>query len=366
MIRNKILFVDDEVFFLDSLRDLLRKQSKIWELDFANSADLALRKTDATDYDAIVSDVQMPGKTGLQMLEILKSSPHTRDIPVIILTGSGDVELKRQALSLGATDLLNKPIVHEDLLARLQNVLQLKSHQDALKAQNELLERRVRERTRELELSRINIVWRLAKAGEFRDEETGAHIVRVGSYCRKIAKVMGKEQDFIDTVTLVSPLHDVGKIGIPDRILHKPGALNDEEWALMKRHTLIGQKILLQPPKGIKRLLGEGQSFSNDDGNGDLIDMAADIAVAHHEKWDGSGYPFGLKDRDIPLAARITALADIYDALRSERPYKTAYPEEKAREMILAKAGNHLDPDVVAAYRESVSDFQRIYEELKD
>ncbi len=362
--KYKILFVDDEQFFLDSMRNRLRKSAREWDLDFADNVDSALRKTDTTDYDAIVSDIRMPGKTGLEFLEILKSSPHTRDIPVIILTGSGDLELKRQAIGLGATDLLNKPVVQEDLLVRLKNVLQLKSHQDALKAQNELLERRVSERTRELEISRISLVWRLAKAGEFRDQETGEHIVRVGSYCRKIAEVMGKEQEFIDAITLVSPLHDIGKIGIPDNILLKPGRLNEEEWERMKYHTVIGHKILMQPPRGIHHLLGGKQKTSTDDSQ--LIEMAANIAVAHHEQWNGKGYPYGLKEKQIPLPARITALADIYDALRSERPYKTPFSEEKTRELIVAKAGDHLDPEVVEAFQVAALDFQQIHDDLKD
>lgn len=367
--KSRILFVDDEPRILDAFRRMLSGQNPDWETIFALSADEALEKTAETDFDAVVSDIAMPGKNGFDLLTMLRGSEKTKDVPVIIVTGDAEHSLKRRALDLGASDLLNKPVATDDLIARLQSVLRLKSYQDEIKAQNEILERRVRERTKELELSRLDIIARLAKAGEYRDEDTGNHVARVGWYCRIVAEALGRDADFTDLVFLASPLHDIGKIGIPDHILLKPGKLSFDEWDIMEQHCVIGAQILREDPKTLhlldsdlmRRVREESANYENP-----FLEMASSIALHHHERWDGKGYPKGLKQTEIPLEARITALADIYDALGSKRPYKPAFPEDKVRSIMRNEAGKHFDPDVYAAFEETFEEIRSIRIQFSD
>ncbi|MGB2987639.1 MAG: response regulator, partial [Phycisphaerae bacterium] len=258
--KKRILFVDDEPNVLEGLRRMLRAQSARWDMRFVSSADEALDQIRQTWPDVLVSDVMMPGKDGFALLTELRESGRTKDMPVIMLTGVNAADVKRRALTLGATDLLNKPVEAEDLIARLQSVLRLKSYQDELKAQNEILDRRVRERTAELAASRLDIIWRLARAAEFRDEDTGNHVVRVGYYCRVLAEELGMQREFVETLFLASPLHDIGKIGVPDSILLKRGRLTTGEWEIMKKHCAIGEDILCQDSRPtnpfLDRLLG--------------------------------------------------------------------------------------------------------------
>jgi len=354
--KKRILFVDDEPMCLQGFALMLREYKDVWELDFAQGAGEAAQKVLAADFDAVVSDYRMPGKNGFDLLTELRAQDKTKDIPFTIVTGVGDDRLKREALELGATDLLSKPVAPEDLIARIRNMLALKSYQDAMKAQNEILDQRVRERTAELEASRLDIIWRLAKAGEYRDEETGRHVARVGWYCRMLAAAMGSDPRFTDLIFLTSPLHDIGKIGIPDRILLKPGKLALDERMIMERHCLIGARILQEDPKTLDlfaaepavHALGREGAPSNP-----LLEMATVIALGHHERWDGAGYPQGLAGEAIPLASRIAALADVYDALISARPYKPAYPVEEALAIVREESGRHFDPAVCEAFEKT-------------
>jgi len=368
-VKHKILFVDDEQNFLNGIRRLLHDQSAEWDIRFALSAEEALQATAGGDFDLVVSDFNMPGKDGLALLSDLRAAEPTQDLPVVILTGRGDVVLKRRALEAGATDLLTKPTNREDLLARIRNVLKLKSFQDQLKEQNALLDRRVRERTAELEESRMDIALRLAKAAEYRDEDTGKHVLRVGQYCRILAEQMGMPDDFISLLFLASPLHDIGKIGVSDTILLKPGQLQPEERMAMEEHTRIGSAILLDDPfvsahyqaLGKKSALPDMERPPNP-----LMKMAAEIALTHHEKWNGAGYPQGLAGEDIPIEGRLTALADVYDALASERPYKKALAEDKTLEIIREENGSHFDPAVCSAFEVRIEDFRKIRRSLSD
>ena len=358
----RILFVDDEPNFLSGIRRMLWDNNAEWELLFAGSADEALELVAATVVDTIVSDVTMPGKDGLELLTELKSSPATSAIPVIILTGNAEVDLKRKALDLGATDLLSKPVEREDLIARLRSVLRLKNYQDELRAHNELLEYRVRERTRELESSRRDIIWRLAKAGEFRDKDTGEHVVRVALSSRILAAQLGLSQDVVETVFLTSPLHDIGKIGIPDVILLKRGKLTAEERTQVQRHCEIGASILLELPKGATYFLSNHEVPDHRpilDAIEPIRKHAATIAMTHHERWDGTGYPNGLRGEEIPVVGRIVAVADLYDALRSSRPYKEAFDITKASLIMEDSVGTHIDPEIYAA-------FKRVQDELEE
>ena len=367
--KKRVLFVDDEPNVLDGLRRMLRAERDRWDMSFVGGVDAALDVMRAAGFDAVVSDVNMPGKDGFALLEEMRTDPQIQDVPVIILTGRDDSGIKRRALNLGATDLLNKPVDPQDLVARLQSVLRLKSFQDELKNQNEILEHKVKERTQELTDSRLDIIWRLGKAAEFRDEETGNHVVRVGCYSRAIAEAMGLEHDFVEMLFLASPLHDIGKIGIPDRILLKRGALTNEEWDLMKQHCAIGADILRHDPQSMnvfqrwRRELSNAAPARSDN---PLLTMAASIAGTHHEWWDGTGYPKGLAGEAIPLESRVVALSDAYDALRSERPYKPAYSETEVLEILGSEVGEHFDPNVHAAFERSRDEFRSIRAELSD
>ncbi|MBN1515029.1 response regulator [Candidatus Sumerlaeota bacterium] len=353
----RILFVDDDPHFLSAIRRLLRKFRDEWTFEFANSVDEAVDKARETAPDVVVSDFHMPLKNGFDLVREIRALEVTKDTPVIIVTGNTDEAAKRKALDLGATDLLNKPVNQEDLIARLRNSLRLKEYQDTIRRQNEELEQRVRERTQELEVSRLDIIWRLAKAGEYRDEETGNHIIRVGHYARILCSELELDKDFTNKVFLAAPLHDIGKIGIPDSVLLKPGRLDPDERAVMERHCEIGANILMKPPIGMLRFLEWlGDRMTDDNGNGGngaqvmmnpLLQVAATIAIGHHEKWDGSGYPNKVAGEDIPVECRVVALADVYDALRSERPYKKEFPIEKTLGIIQEGAGTHFDPQLV-------------------
>lgn len=366
---RKILFVDDEPNFLEGIRLMLRSERKEWDMDFAEGAQAALDKTRDIDYDCIVSDVSMPVMTGLELLEILRQNGRTANTPVIILTGNAEGDLKRKALDLGATDLLNKPVAQEDLVARIRSVLRLKSYQDELIEYGRTLEDKVRERTHDLEHARRDIVLRLAKAGELRDEETGQHVVRVACFSRALANAMGLHPDTVEDIFFTSPLHDIGKIGIPDSILLKKGSLITEERSIIERHCEIGANILLEKPKGIDIFMEYSglQGLGVVDIAGDTIRaIAAEIAIAHHEKWDGTGYPRQLAAEDIPISARIVAVADVYDALRSERPYKQAFTHERTLEVMMPMRENHFAPDAFDAFLSVQDEFQEIKKRYTD
>jgi putative two-component system response regulator len=367
--KKRILFVDDERFFLDSMRRILNNQRHIWQINYIENSIDALKETAQTDYDVIVTDITMPVMDGFELLTELRKSDRTQDVPVIVLTGNGEDDLKRRALALGATDLLTKPVHPEDLIARLSSALRTKDYQDQIKTYSRTLEVKVAERTAALESSRREIIWRLAKAGEFRDEETGNHIVRVGCYCRAIAENMNMTENFIDSIFLAGPLHDIGKIGIPDCILLKEGRLTIEERRIMEKHCVYGAKILTERPQGMHLYFDwrgiDGSTFKPTDHN-PVIEMAIQIALYHHEKWDGSGYPHQLNTEMIPIEARIVALADVYDALCSKRPYKASIPEDQAIELIREGAGRQFDPAVFNAFLQSLDEIHLIQAKLSD
>ena len=312
----------------------------------------------------------MPGMSGLQLLERIKGRPSLRHLPVVIVTGDADKSLKRTALDLDAADLLNKPVDSEDLIARLRSVLRTKRYADELMQSNQLLEQRVQERTAELEASRIDIILRLGKAAEYRDEETGNHVIRVGIYSRIIANTMGMSSAFCDTIFLAAPLHDIGKIGVADSILRKPGKLSDDEWEAMRGHCQIGVSILSDSSRFMNLFTRQASSLVPSEvadlSNNPIIKMATEIAATHHEKWDGSGYPMGVAGEAIPIAGRIVAIADVYDAIRSERPYKKSFTVERSLDIIRDSSGSHFDPDVVDAFLRCYPEIQAIEDEFGD
>ena len=299
----------------------------------------------------------MPGMGGLELLQRIKQSERLQGVPVVMLTGLDSRALKRQALDLGAADLLGKPVDPEDLVARLRSVLRLKAYQDELATANAVLERRVRQRTADLCRSRMDVIWRLAKAAEYRDNETGNHVIRVGCVSRILAETLGMDRDFVETLFVAAPLHDIGKIGIPDSILMKPGPLSDEQWAVMQTHCRIGVKIIQEDTwaeTAFEQWTGGPHSTRETAADNPILKMAASVALAHHEKWDGSGYPQRLAGERIPIEGRIAAVADVFDALTSQRPYKVSYLEEDALRMMGDSARRHFDPQVFAAFHKAL------------
>jgi len=376
--KARILFVDDDPNILGMLKRVVHKHGDSLEADYCESVDGALTAIEGRDYDVVVTDVRMPNKDGFVLLRTLRDSDKTRRLPVIVLTGDSDRTLKRRALDLEATDLLNKPIGSEDLLARIRSALRLKSYQDQLANQVATLDEMVRERTAQLEHAHREVVWRLAKAGEYRDDQTGNHLIRVACYCWAIARAIGKDAEFLELIFLASPLHDIGKIGIPDRILLKPGKLTAEERISMQEHTTMGVGILSSIPKAAEisfRELVQGPRDYGDaaeiplretrscnplstDEKIPLLRMATAIAHYHHEKWDGSGYPEGWAGAAIPIEARIAAVADAYDAITTWRPYKEPLPESHALQVLCQDSGSHFDPDVASAFLEATDDIR--------
>ena len=373
---RRILFVDDEPNFLSGVKRMLHQYRSVWDMRFARSVDDALAQLRQEEFETVVADISMPGKDGFELLVTIRMDPELSDIPVIMVTGLDERTLKLGALELGATDLLNKPVQREELLARIRSALLLKSHHDQIRAQNATLERSVAERTRDLADSRLDLIWCLARAAEQRDGTTGRHIIRVAAYSRAIAARMGLDREFVATLTLASPLHDVGKIGIPDHILKKRGPFTDAEREVMQRHCAIGAEILTPHPGSTElgRIWQGATNRSTDDDGADtaapsvnpLLQMAAMVARTHHERWNGSGYPDGLAGDAIPLASHIVAVADVYDVLRSARPYKPAFAEERVLAMIRDQVGRHFDPEVYAAFERSLDELSAIAGELAD
>lgn len=354
---GRILFVDDEPKFLEGLRRALWVAAPDLDLEFAHSVDEAIEKILADPPDAVLTDVRMPGKDGLQLLAWISNNEQVGWIPTAVLTGSAETDLKRKALDLGATDLLNKPVNPEDLRARLRNMLRLKRYEDELRSMNAELEQRVVQRTIELEKARLDVIWRLAKAGEFRDAQTGNHVIRVALASRAIALTLGLSESFARLLTIAAPLHDIGKIGIPDSILLKPGKLTPEERRVMEEHTKIGAEILKPSPTNVawfSRYIAPGTQLGDDGEANEFLTMASSLAMNHHEKWDGSGYPRGLGREDIPIEARILAVCDVWDALLSERPYKRAFSEAEALDIMRSERGRHFDPAVFDAFEQSL------------
>ncbi len=282
--------------------------------------------------DLIILDLHMPERTGLEVIEDLKPwiTPSSF-LPIVMLTGDQAAESRQQALKSGAMDFLTKPFDSAEVSLRIRNLLTTRHMHARVENQNLILEQLVSERTSELEEARLEILDRLARAAEFRDDDTGEHTRRVGEIARGIGLVLGLSEEDAETIRRAAPLHDLGKIGIPDTILLKPGQLSPNEYKVMRRHTLIGAKILT------------GSDVP-------LLHTSSAIALTHHERWDGTGYPEGMQGPDIPLVGRIVAVADVFDALTHTRPYKDAWPVERAMEELAAQAGKQFDPAVVEAF----------------
>jgi len=336
--QSSILIVDDRPENIDILNDVLFPHYRI---RIALNGEKALKIAfSANPPDLILLDVMMPGLNGYQVCEKLKSNPDTRTIPVIFVTSMSEADNEEKGLELGAVDYITKPVNPAIVLARVKTHL-------ALYDQARELARLVSQRTAELKKTRQQIIRRLGRAAEFRDNETGNHIVRMSHFSRLIGQAAGLGEESVDILFNASPMHDVGKIGIPDRILLNQGKLKPEEWELIRQHAKIGADII---------------GTHSDD----LLQAAHTIALCHHEKWDGSGYPQGLKGEDIPLMARIVAIADVFDALTSDRPYKKAWSVDAAARYIEDQAGAYFDPGLIPPFKSVLPEILRLKERFSD
>lgn len=332
----KILVADDDQRIRQLMQDML--EIKGYEVILAENGKEAIQKAGEENPDVILLDVKMPQMNGFEAAERIKADPATDLIPIVMVTGMGDLEHRVKAMDVGIDDFLVKPIEPSELLARVRSLVKVKAYNQYMRDHQKELEAKVAERTRQLQkaleenkIASLESIHLLSRAAEFKDPETGFHIMRMSRYCMTIAGRLGLSSRTCEAVLYAAPMHDVGKIGIPDRILLKPGKLTNDEWGLMKQHTTFGVSILAGPKVGFVRL-------------------AQVIAATHHEKWDGSGYPRGLKGKKIPLVGRIAAIADVFDALTTKRPYKEPYPWVKSLTIIREEKGRHFDPEVVEAF----------------
>lgn len=338
---QKILIVDDERFNINILVGILKNR---YRTIVAKSGEEALKRAiTSKPPDLILLDIMMPEMDGYEVCKRLKQAEETAHIPVIFITAMGQEEDETKGFDVGAVDYITKPVQPEIVRARVRTHLELINARKQLQNQNIILEQKVNERTRDLRDSRQEIVHRLVSAAEHKDPETGSHIKRMSHYCSLLASAYGFNEAGCEAILLAAPMHDIGKIGIPDNILLKKGSLNKEEWETMKTHSSIGAKIL---SKSKSKLIREGQV----------------IAVSHHEKWDGTGYPQGLKGDTIPLIGRITALADVFDALTTKRPYKEPWPVNQAAEEIRAGSGSHFEPRLVEVFFDILPELLKIKE----
>jgi putative two-component system response regulator len=313
---------------------------------------VALKKVTDIQPDLLLLDIMMPKMDGYQVLARLKSDSIMRHIPVIMVSANDEIESVAKCIEQGAMDYLVKPFSPVLLKARIKAALankllhdQEEAYRETIRQCNEQLEERVRERTRDLEGTRLEVIQRLGRAAEYRDNETGQHVLRMSHYSVRLAKELGMNDKECHLIQLASPMHDIGKIGIPDGILLKPGPLTADERKIMETHTTIGGEIL-----------GGGKS--------ELIKMAETIAMTHQEKWDGTGYPKGLKKEEIPLVGQITAICDVFDAITSERPYKEEFPIEEALAFISSQSGKHFDPHLVKVFLKIIPDLKKIKEKF--
>ncbi len=361
--RAKILIVDDGQGLLRLFENMLDNCD--YNLETAKNGLEAIEKAKEISPDLILMDFLMPEMDGCEACTELKKDPLTQRIPVVIVTSLEDTDAKLKGLAAGANDFLTKPVDEAELILRIKNLLKVKEFEDTLLRSTQILESEVRKGTYDLrdaldEVERaykkikgnyIETINRLTLAAEHRDEDTASHIKRVSYYCKAMSEQLRESDGFIETIFYASPMHDIGKIGIPDRILLKPGKLTHKEFETMKSHTTIGAKIL-------------GNSTS------DFIKAGEIIALTHHEKWDGTGYPRGLKGDKIPLMGRIMHLVDQYDSLRSKRPYKPNINHDKVVEIIIKGDGRttpyHFDPRILQAFKETHKQFEEIYKTHKD
>lgn len=359
-----ILIVDDTPANLQLLAGLLKDQYRV---KVANNGIKALSLAEATPPDLILLDVMMPEMDGFEVCRRLKENFVTADIPVLFLTAKNSPEDEEKGFEVGAIDFIHKPISPPVVNARIKTHIKIKQWSDMLESKNEWLEAEVQRRLNEVHKMQEASMMVMVSLAEFRDECTGLHVVRTQKYVEMLAEELAKQHKYRDVLTpevidlwgKSAQLHDIGKIAIPDAILLKPGKLTDEEFEIMKTHTTRGYDILKQAGAFL-------ESEEYDESNSSFLTCSMEIALNHHEKWNGCGYPNRLAGEAIPLSARLMAVADVYDALRSARPYKAAMPHEKAKGILIKDAGSHFDPEVVDAFLRIEKKCEEISIEMMD
>lgn len=332
---SRVLIVDDQRTSRMILEQLIRSLGEALEPVSFDDPVLALEWAKNNPPDLVLTDLKMPHMSGVQFTQWMRNTPACVDVPIIIVTCVDDPATKYRALEAGATDFLTKPIDHHECRARCRNLLKLRQQQTIIRDRARWLEHEINAKTNELRMREKETLLRLARAGEFRDGDTNGHVIRMARTARAIAEDLGQDADYCDTIEQAAPMHDIGKIGVPDSILLKPGALDEHEREVMMRHAEIGYDILRDSPSK-------------------YLQFGATIAWSHHEKYDGSGYPRGIRGDEIPLEARIVAVADVLDALLSTRPYKSPWPLGRALDYIRGESGRHFDPDCVAALMDNL------------
>jgi two-component system response regulator RpfG len=343
----RVVIVDDRSTARSLLEGLARTlEPGVIVESFADPVD-ALEQMQHETPDLIITDYRMPGMDGIEFTRRVRAEPRLTDVPLIIVTVVEDRQIRYQALENGATDFLTRPIDPQECRARCLNLLALRRNQRLVSDRAQWLEDQVMQATREVRTRERETLMKLAKAGEYRDEDTGNHIVRMAKYARLIAEEMKLTAMECDEIESAAPMHDIGKIGIPDVILLKPGRHTPEEQAIMRRHPLIGHEILADSPSR-------------------YLQMGAIIALGHHEQFDGNGYPQGLAGEAIPLPARIVAVADVFDALTSRRPYKPAWTFQEALNYLQSQSGKHFDPVCVRAFERRIDAVAAIMRDLGD
>ncbi len=342
----KILIVDDEQGNINVLQRMLNSvgyHNVTATTDSRSIPDIY----QSIHPDLILLDIKMPEFSGFDVMNALNSLKKESYLPILVLTAQLDPETRLKALKAGAKDFVHKPFIMEEMLARINNILEVRMLHNSAHQEKKSLENQVVERSQELKQYQVEIIHRLARAAEYRDNETGMHVIRISKLCERLAQGMDLDEHRCHLIRHASPMHDIGKIGIPDHILLKPGKLNPQEWAIMQTHAEIGALILS----------GSESEF---------LQMAEVIAGNHHERWDGSGYPRGLKSDEIPRVARIVTVCDVYDALTSDRPYKKAWSIEDTVEEMQSQSGKLFDPDILQIFMDLLPEMVAISKQFSD
>ena len=336
--KYKILVVDDTPKNIQVISSVLQAQG--YSIGFATNGKKALESVGKNNFDLILMDVMMPEMDGFEACKILKSDAATASIPLIFITAKVEEESISKGFELGGVDYIAKPFKKSELIARVKTHLELKDYRDNL-------EQKVHNLTSEIENTQKEVVFTMGAIGETRSKETGNHVKRVAEYSKLLAKHIGMNAEEAELLKQASPMHDIGKVGIPDSILNKPGKHDAKEWEIMKTHATLGYEMLKHSQRPI-------------------LKTAAIVALEHHEKWNGTGYPRGLSGRDIHIYGRITAVADVFDALGSDRCYKKAWDDERILDLLKEERGKHFDPELIDAFFEHIDDFFAVREKFKD
>lgn len=335
-----ILIVDDEPVFNQYLEKILRSQGYQYIQSVTDSRQV-IGLCQKQDFDAILLDIRMPFLDGYALLNLLQQQFEGDYLPVLVLTASLDRETRLNSLQGGAKDFITKPIDPLEVLTRMKNLLEIRLMHNQIRDHNKILEEKVKHRKQELYATRLEVIRRLGLAGEYRANDTSCHIIRMSKFAYWLAKAYGLSESEAEMILHASPMHDIGNLGIPDEILLKPRKLQPNEWDIVKRHVEIGGEIL-------------SNSTSS------LMTMGKQIVLHHHEKWDGTGYPFGLRGTEISIEGRICALADVFDVLTSKRSYKEAWSVENTIAYIEEQSGKHFDPDLAPLVRQLLPQFMQI------